>query len=31
MSRRYHRLYRIRLCRGQVCDRPMLLNNWEDT
>ncbi len=33
LSRRYHRLYRTRLCRGQYRDtpRPVLLNNWEAT
>ncbi len=33
MSRRYHRLYRTRLCRGAWRDRerPILVNNWEAT
>jgi alpha-galactosidase len=33
MSRRYHRLYRERLCRGKYRDlaRPMVINNWEAT
>ncbi len=33
MSRRYHRLYREHLCRGeyQFADRPVLVNNWEAT
>lgn len=33
MSRRYHKLYRTRLCRGRFRDRdrPVLLNNWEAT
>ncbi|MUG67009.1 alpha-galactosidase [Paenibacillus campinasensis] len=33
MSRRYHKLYRTRLCRGQFRDavRPVLVNNWEAT
>lgn len=33
MSRTYHRLYRIRLCRGVHRDkeRPILVNNWEAT
>ncbi len=33
MSRIYHRLYRIRLCRGMHRDRtrPVLVNNWEAT
>lgn len=33
LSRRYHRLYRTRLCRGIHRDapRPVLINNWEAT
>ena len=33
MSRRFHRLYRDRLCRGVWHDRkrPVLVNNWEAT
>ena len=33
MSRRYHKMYRTRLCRGQFRDatRPVLVNNWEAT
>lgn len=33
MSRKYHRLYRSRLCRGKFRDtiRPILVNNWEAT
>jgi alpha-galactosidase len=33
MSRRYHELYRSRLCRGRYRDetRPILVNNWEAT
>ena len=33
LSRRYHRLYRMRLCRGRFRDtpRPVLINNWEAT
>lgn len=33
MSRRYHELYRSRLCRGKYRDapRPVLVNNWEAT
>jgi len=33
MSRRYHRMYRTRLARGQFRDasRPVLVNNWEAT
>lgn len=33
MSRTYHRLYRLRLCRGKYRDaqRPVLVNNWEAT
>lgn len=33
MSRRYHKLYRTRLCRGAFRDavRPVLVNNWEAT
>ena len=33
MSRRYHRLYRTRLCRGSWHNkpRPILVNNWEAT
>jgi len=33
MSRRYHRLFRARLCRGVWKDkrRPVLVNNWEAT
>lgn len=33
MSRRYHKLYRERLCRGKFRDavRPVLINNWEAT
>ncbi|WNS41047.1 alpha-galactosidase [Paenibacillus sp. MMS20-IR301] len=33
MSRKYHRLYRSRLCRGKYRDevRPVLVNNWEGT
>ncbi|OIB03249.1 alpha-galactosidase [Paenibacillus sp. LC231] len=33
MSRRYHKMYRTRLSRGQFRDatRPVLVNNWEAT
>ena len=33
MSRRFHSLYRSRLCRGRFRDaeRPILINNWEAT
>lgn len=33
MSRRYHKLYGKRLCRGKYRDeeRPVLINNWEGT
>ena len=33
MSRRFHRIYRQRLCRGKYRDseRPVLINNWEAT
>ncbi|ANE46234.1 alpha-galactosidase [Paenibacillus swuensis] len=33
MSRRFHKLYRTRLCRGLYRDevRPVLVNNWEAT
>lgn len=33
MSRKFHRLYRTRLCRGAWRDkpRPVLVNNWEAT
>lgn len=33
MSRKYHKLYRTRLCRGMYrdCERPVLINNWEAT
>ncbi|MFD2610941.1 alpha-galactosidase [Paenibacillus gansuensis] len=33
MSRKYHKLYRTRLCRGLYRDevRPVLVNNWEAT
>lgn len=33
MSRRFHDLYRSRLCRGEFRDkvRPILVNNWEAT
>ena len=33
MSRRFHKLYRERLCRGKYRDirRPVLINNWEAT
>ncbi|TYP73924.1 alpha-galactosidase [Paenibacillus methanolicus] len=33
MSRKYHKLYRTRLCRGAHRDRvrPILVNNWEAT
>lgn len=33
MSRKYHDLYRTRLCRGEFRDktRPILVNNWEAT
>ncbi len=33
MSRKYHKLYRTRLCRGPLRDvkRPVLINNWEAT
>lgn len=33
MSRRYHKIFRERLCRGKFRDmpRPMLVNNWEAT
>jgi alpha-galactosidase len=33
MSRIYHELYRMRLCRGTFRDliRPILINNWEAT
>lgn len=33
MSRRYHSLYRQRLCRGRWRDkeRPIVINNWEAT
>lgn len=33
MSRKYHKLYRTRLCRGTFRDktRPVLINNWEAT
>lgn len=33
MSRTYHALYRMRLCRGKHRDarRPVLINNWEAT
>jgi alpha-galactosidase len=33
MSRKYHQLYRTRLCRGAHRDkeRPILINNWEAT
>lgn len=33
MSRRFHRMYRQRLCRGRYRDaeRPVLINNWEAT
>jgi len=33
MSRTYHKLYRLRLCRGKFRDalRPVLVNNWEAT
>lgn len=33
LSRRYHRLYRRRLCRGEwaLKQRPVLINNWEAT
>lgn len=33
MSRKYHKLYRQRLCRGEFRDktRPILVNNWEAT
>ena len=33
MSRRFHDLYRTRLCRGAYRDapRPVLINNWEAT
>src|SRR5690606_1036031 len=33
MSRRFHKLYRERLVRGQWRDRtrPLLVNNWEAT
>jgi len=33
MSRKFHSLYRSRLCRGSFRDlpRPILLNNWEAT
>ncbi len=33
MSRRFHRIYRQRLCRGKFRDaeRPVLINNWEAT
>lgn len=33
MSRRYHKMYRSRLSRGQFRDatRPVLVNNWEAT
>ena len=33
MSRKYHALYRSRLCRGKWRDapRPVLINNWEGT
>ncbi len=33
MSRKYHDLYRARLCRGEFRDkaRPILVNNWEAT
>ena len=33
MSRKYHKLYRTRLCRGVYRDvkRPVLINNWEAT
>lgn len=33
MSRRFHRLYRQRLCRGKYrnIERPVLINNWEAT
>lgn len=33
LSRRYHRLYRHNLCRGEykTARRPILINNWEAT
>ncbi len=33
MSRRFHRLYRQRLCRGKYRDalRPMVINHWDAT
>ena len=33
MSRRFHRIYRERLCRGAYRDkeRPMVINHWEGT
>lgn len=33
MSRRFHRIYRQRLCRGKYrnSERPVLINNWEAT
>ena len=33
MSRRFHRIFRQRLCRGKYRDteRPVLINNWEAT
>ncbi|WED28849.1 alpha-galactosidase [Vibrio sp. DW001] len=33
MSRKFHKLYRTRLCRGKYRDkaRPVLINNWEAT
>lgn len=33
MSRKFHKLYRERLCRGKYRDirRPVLINNWEAT
>ena len=33
MSRKYHKIYRTRLCRGVLRDvkRPVLINNWEAT
>ena len=33
MSRKFHKLYRTRLCRGVYRDikRPVLINNWEAT
>ena len=33
MSRKFHKIYRTRLCRGKYRDikRPILINNWEAT